>query len=218
MSQRPSTPPALHLVSGQSAPRRKTVAVLLDYMNFFGGGYEADLRRALDERARQSDLDMLFVYGRALDEPGQGSAAHNVVFDLIDGGAVDGVIVVSTLLSGHTGPDGVIQFLSTRYRGIPRVSLGMAVPGVPSVIIDNRSGIRALIDHLIHAHDCRRLAFIEGTPKNPEAEERLSVYREALEANGLPFDPALVEPGLFRKRSAVGAMRAILGRARPEGS
>lgn len=217
MSQRPSTPPALHLVSGEpAAPRRKTVAVLLDYMNFFGGGYEADLRHALDERARQLDLDMLFVFGRALDEPRQGAVAHNVVFDLLDGGAVDGVIVVSTLLSGHTGPAGVIQFLESRYRGVARVSLGMPVPGVPSVVVDNRFGMRALIDHLIEAHGCRRVAFIEGTPKNPEAEERFSVYREALEAHGLPYDPGLVEPGLFKKRSAVGAMRAILARARPD--
>lgn len=217
MSQRPSTPPALHLVSGEPArPRRKTVAVLLDYMNFFGGGYEADLRQALDERARHFDLDMLFVFGRALDEPRQGSVAHNVVFDLLDGGAVDGVIVASTLLSGHTGPDGVIEFLSTRYRSIPRVSLGMPVPGVPSVVVDNRFGMKVLIDHLIEAHDCRRIAFIAGTPKNPEAEERLAVYRETLEAHGLPYDPALVEPGLFAKRSAIGATRAILGRARPD--
>ena len=185
-------------------------------MNFFGGGYEADLRRALDERARELDLDMLFVYGRALDEPRQRSVAHNVVFDLLDGGAVDGVIVVSTLLSTHAGPAGVVDFLETRYRGLPRVSLGMPVPGVPSVVVDNRFGMRALIDHLIEVHGCRRLAFIEGSPKNPEAEERLSVYREALSAHGLPFDPALVEPGLFVKRSAVGAMRAILGRARPD--
>jgi len=217
MSERPSTPPALHLVSGDPPrPRRRTIAVLLDYMNFFGGGYEADLRRALDERARLSDADVLFVFGRALEEPRLGSVAHNVVFDLLDGGAVDGVIVVSTLLSGHTGPEGVAEFLSTRYRGLPRVSLGIAVPGVPSVVVDNRFGMRALIEHLIVDHQCRRIAFLGGTLHNPEAEARLSVYRETLEAHGLPFDPALVEPGLFQKRSAIGATRAILGRVRPD--
>jgi DNA-binding LacI/PurR family transcriptional regulator/signal transduction histidine kinase/ActR/RegA family two-component response regulator len=186
--------------------------VLLDYMNFFGGGYEADLRRALDRRSRELDLNLLLIFGRALAEPRQGSAAHNAIFDLLDKSAVDGLIVASSLLSGHCGPEGVAEFLQHRYRGMPLVSLGIAIPAVPSILVDNRSGMHSVIEHLIQEHGCRRIAFVAGTSRNPEAEHRFAVYRELLERHGLPYDPALVEAGNFVKRSAFGAVEAILAR------
>jgi DNA-binding LacI/PurR family transcriptional regulator/signal transduction histidine kinase/ActR/RegA family two-component response regulator len=193
-------------------PRRPTIAVLLDYMNFFGGGYEADFRRALDVRCRELDLNLLLVFGRALGEARQGSAAHNAVFDLFDKNTVDGVIVASTLLSGQCGTEGVSAFLAQRYQGMPIASVGLAVPGVPSLIVDNRTGMDAVIEHLIADHGCRRIAFIAGTPHNPEAALRLAVYREVLERHGLPFDPDLIESGDFVKRSAFAAIQTILTR------
>ena len=191
---------------------RRTIAVLLDYMDFFGGGYEADLRRALDARARELDLNLLLVFGRSLAEPRQGSSAHNALFDVLDRSGVDGVIVASTLLSGHCGAEGVAEFLEHRYGDMPLASIGIAVAGVPSVVVDNRSGMIQVLEHLIREHGRRRIAFIGGTPKNPESEARLQVYREVLERHGLPFDAALVESGYFMKRLAFSAVQTILGR------
>ena len=216
MSQRSnSSPPSVRLALARppsAKPRRLTIAVLLDYMNFFGGGYEADLRRALDARCRELDLNLLLVFGRALRDPRQGSIAHNAIFDLLDKSAVDGLIVSSTLLSGYCGKKGIEEFLEHRYRGMALASLGIEVPGVPSIVVENRSGMDAVLEHLIQDHGCRRVAFVGGTPHNPEAEERLAIYREALERHGLPFEPALVEPGYFVKRSAFAAVETILGR------
>jgi DNA-binding LacI/PurR family transcriptional regulator/signal transduction histidine kinase/ActR/RegA family two-component response regulator len=215
MGRRSHSPPSpLHLVAGASSskPRRRTVAALLDYLQFFGAGYEADLRRALDETCQALDLNLLMFFGRKLGEAQPGSAAHNEIFDLVDREAVDGVVIASTLLSGPHDGEVVERFLSARYLELPRVSLGLAIPGVPSVLIDNQSGMQAIVDHMIESHGVRRIAFIAGMPGHPEAEERFQVYRDALARHGIAFEPKLVESGYFVKRSGRNAMQTILDR------
>src|SRR5262245_19089004 len=49
---------------GSTQPARPNIAVLLDYMDLFGGGVEAGIRDALEELGRELDLNLLLVYGR----------------------------------------------------------------------------------------------------------------------------------------------------------
>ncbi len=200
---------------GRDQAPRQTIAVLIDYLSFLDGGYESELRRALIDRIEVLDLDLVLAFGGAIGDPS--TAGHDRIFELVAGGPVDGVILLSTCLAAHAGADGVARFAERlrRDRPLPMSSIGVALPGIPSVLVDNRPGMEAVVEHLILRHGRRRLAFLGGTPANPEAEERLGVYREMLDRHGLPFDPALVEPGYFVSRSGAAAMETILRRGVP---
>src|SRR6185295_10991411 len=78
------------------------------------------------------------------------------------------------------------------------------------ILIDNLSGMTALLRHVISEHGCRRVAFIGGTPSNPDTEVRLAAYRSALAEAGLPFDSRLVRFGDFVRRSGDIAMSDLL--------
>ncbi len=190
---------------------RKTVAVLIDFMDLFGGGYELELRNALEQECRERDLDLLLVYGGALDHPDPNQAAYNAIYELIRPERVDGIITISAGLSTHVGPAGLGRLFKTA--GVAaRCSAGVLVPGTPSIVMDNVAGMRALMQHLIEVHGHRRLGFIGGTPGNPDAETRFAIYRESLEAAGLPYDPALVVAGDFVRRSGDLATQELLSR------
>jgi signal transduction histidine kinase/ActR/RegA family two-component response regulator len=62
----------------------------------------------------------------------------------------------------------------------------------------------------VRDHAPRRIAFLAGTPNNPEAEVRLAAYRNVLARYGIAVDPALVVPGNFRANTARLAMEEIL--------
>jgi phosphoserine phosphatase RsbU/P len=194
---------------GASTRKRRTIAVLADYMTFFGGGYEAEIRDAFDTKCRERDLNLLLVFGRALGEPNPTSACHNEIFELMRPGRVDGVVIVSSSLASYGGVPS-IERLVARLAPMPVASLGVPVPGVPSVLIDNRGGMRVAVRHLIEAHRVRRVAFIGGLPDNTEAQARLAGYRDALEANGIEFDAALVEDGNFVSSGGRAAMKRLL--------
>ena len=207
----PSRAPASHGFGRPGASRRGTIALLLDFMNFFSGGYEGQLRNTFDAKCRELDLDLFVVFGRAVDEPQASLRAHNQIFDLMRSDSFDAVIVVSTLLAAHCGAQGMSRFVE-RYKGKPLCSVGVELPGVPSILVDNRPGMEASLEHMLVHHGHRRIAFVAGTPMNPEAELRLQVYRDVLARHGIPYDPALVESGYFMNGAGCSAMEAILAR------
>jgi len=194
-------------------PRRLKIAVLLDHLNFFGRGYEGQLRDALYKRASASGHNLVLVYGGALDEPTL-AAADNVIFRIIRTDDFDGIIVASALLSAYCGPDGVAKLVERYARG-RLCSVGTAIPGVPSLVLDNRSGMEAAVEHLVRHHGCRQLAFLAGTPHNPEAEARFAAYRAVLDRHGIAYDEARVASGQFLPALGRLAMDQILDRGVP---
>jgi DNA-binding LacI/PurR family transcriptional regulator/signal transduction histidine kinase/DNA-binding NarL/FixJ family response regulator len=195
----------------RSQPGRRTIAVLLDYTTQFVGSYEARLRSAFDAKCRQIDLNLLLVYGGAVDRPYGGSVTQNAIFGLMHPDRIDGLILLSTTLASFCGPDRMCHF-AEQYRSFPLCSIGLELPGVPSIVVDNRGGVEAVLEHMLREHDRRRLAFIGGPPENPEAQIRAEAYRSVLERRGIAVDPALMADGYFTSRGGYAAMDAILAR------
>lgn len=89
---------------------------------------------------------------------------------------------------------------------------GTATGAAGEVLIDDRAAALDMTRHLI-ALGHRRIGFIAGNPQQVSAARRLEGYREGLAEAGLPFDAALVAPGLFDYRSGLEAAAALLARS-----
>jgi phosphoserine phosphatase RsbU/P len=199
-----------------SSRQRKTIAVLVDYVDHRTGSYESLLRAGFEAECRRLDLDLLIVAGRALDHPDPKSRVHARIYDLLHADCVDGIILVAGGLASHSGPEGVRR-LCARYQGIPLASVGLAIAGVPSIVVDGRPGMHALVEHMVSDHKCRRIAFLGGPVNNPDARLRLEVYRGVLESHQIAFDEALVTTGEFNVESGQMAIDELFDRgARPE--
>jgi DNA-binding LacI/PurR family transcriptional regulator len=99
--------------------------------------------------------------------------------------------------------------------GFPIVLQG-SLPGlaIPSVDIDNVSGARRAVEHLIGLGR-RRIACITNAPlAYTAAQQRLDGYRAALEAAGMAVEETLIEEAAFDAGSGHRAMARVLGRAR----
>ena len=129
--------------------------------------------------------------------------------DLIGTENCDALLVLSSLLSNfERSKDRIAKFFE-RYKPLPCVSMGDPFDGLHSVQVDNHSGMRDIITHLIKVHHFHKIAFIRGPATNSEAEERFTVYREVLEANGLVFDPDLVADGNWKHASGALAVYTL---------
>ena len=98
--------------------------------------------------------------------------------------------------------------------GFPIVLQG-SLPGldVASVDIDNVSGARRAVEHLIGLGR-RRIACITNAPlAYTAAQERRDGYRAALEAAGIEYDPQFVAEAAFDAGSGHRAMAELLQRA-----
>ena len=56
-----------------------------------------------------------------------------------------------------------IKSFCSQFKPLPMVSVGEAVKDIPSIQIDNRSGLHSLMEHLILDHRYRRIACIQGS-------------------------------------------------------
>jgi DNA-binding LacI/PurR family transcriptional regulator len=123
---------------------------------------------------------------------------------------------------GEHNTDGLIVFtqsidekeLGRLYAlNFPTVLLYQTPPSalnIPSVTIENKSGARMIVEHLIQVHHRRRIVFLRGPEGNEDSKWREGGYREALKANGIPFDPSLITVGGFNEDEARDAMQELL--------
>src|SRR5829696_5572998 len=109
---------------------------------------------------------------------------------------------VDALLIVPAGPDHRYIATSARTVFLDRPPRGVAAD---TVLLDNVGGARRAVEHLI-AHGHERIACVADAAELHTAGERLRGYRAALEAAGLPEDPALVVSG---NRDAVAAQAAV---------
>lgn len=121
----------------------------------------------------------------------------------------DGIVV-----SGPRVDDAGLVALA--HDGFPIVLQG-SLPGIdaPSVDVDNESGARSAVEHLIGL-GWRRIGCITNAPlAYTAAQERLAGYRAALADAGIPFDDRLVAEADFDAGSGHRAMAQLLSSGGP---
>lgn len=79
------------------------------------------------------------------------------------------------------------------------------------VTIDNREAARVAVEHLI-ALGRRRIATITGDLYNADGVDRLAGYEDALQAAGIPLDPALIIPGTFTRMAGTENLQTLVER------
>ncbi|ERP31504.1 diguanylate cyclase [Chitinivibrio alkaliphilus ACht1] len=135
---------------------------------------------------------------------------YDVIFDLIKSSSCfDGYLIFAGSVADGESPQKAIEYCHSVTQK-PVVSLSMRVPGVSSVCVENRSGIRAMIQHLYEQHGKRKFVCITGPSTHPEAMERLSAYKDTLLELGIPSQEERIIPGSFSKKSGHHAIASLL--------
>ena len=123
------------------------------------------------------------------------SYGHEAFFRIASERRFDGLIFPSHYLSWNRSPEQLREFIQSF--DVPAVALGLAVPGTPSIVVDNVSGFYQQIEHLIKVHGYRRLAYLDGPKWNSEAQVRRATYLRVLADNGLPCEEDLIYEGYW---------------------
>lgn len=189
--------------SSPNASPPKTLALLADR---FDEPYQQAILRTMEEAANQRGISLLAVAGGIPGSTLRSSDRRSLMFELVTPDTVDGVILLAGTMVNKLGID-ALEALLKRVVGLPVCAIGVEVPGVSSVLVDNEAGIDQAMHHLVSHHGVKRIACIRGPAKNLEAEARFRAYRTALEKAGAGFDPELVLEGDFLRHSGEAAIQ-----------
>ncbi|MBN1667442.1 MAG: substrate-binding domain-containing protein [Anaerolineales bacterium] len=172
---------------------RPTIGVLVDSL---ASGYQIELWRGLKQAAERQDVNLLCFVGREIDSPVENFSQANAIYKLATSQSVDGLIFLTGTLSHYVSLERTQAFVD-QFGNLPVVSVAVSMPEMASVILDNYSGSRAVVEHLIKDHGYERIAYARMRSGHAEGDERFRAYREALADHGIAFNPKLVVPGEY---------------------
>ncbi|MBN2193298.1 MAG: SpoIIE family protein phosphatase [Polyangiaceae bacterium] len=187
---------------------RYRIGLLVDSLS---SEYTALIWRAAMRAATERGVETMTFVGERLGAPRPSEATQNRIYELVSAARVDGAILVSSVLAHNCGEAG-IRSMCQRLAPLPTCSVGMAVEGVPSLIVDNSGGMELGTAHLLDVHRCRRIAFIAAEPGVHESELRLQGFRRAHADRGLSVDERLIDHGDFTMVGGTAAMRRLMSR------
>lgn len=187
--------------------KRFTIGFLVD---FFTDDYQAEILKGISSETEEQDVNLICFCGGMLNSPQTHHQPRNAVYDLVNKKIVDGLIILGSTIGNFVDID-ILQSFYQSFSSIPIVSVGIdiRIDGIPKLLIDNAMGMRRIVEHLIIAHNCSRIAFIQGTEDSIEAGIRFYAYKEVLLKYSIPFDPELVCPGDFYFGSGEKAIKLL---------
>ncbi len=99
---------------------------------------------------------------------------------------VDGLVIIDQVIT-----DGELLRLREKAAGLVLVDRELPGSGISCVLLDNRHGMRQIVEHLIDRGH-KRMLLVLNSLRFFNDREKLAGYREALEAHGIAYDDSLV--------------------------
>lgn len=132
----------------------------------------------------------------------------HIILRLIKTHQVDAMIIAGMVSEAVLQK--VTDAVSRSKKQVPVVSVTFASEATQGVLIDNASGMKELMSHLLDEHGYERLAFIGGPPGQQEAETRKQVFVEELQRRNLPIREDWFAYGNFLPVSGTEAIKQLI--------
>ena len=162
----------------------------------------------MEDAAHAHDVNLICCSGGTLRDSTGETTAANVLYDLVGAERLDGLVIWSGVLH-HVDHETAQDFYHRYAAFLPTVSLGVQVEGIPSVVVDNYTGMYSAVEHLVAVHGYHRIAFVRGPEGHEEAEDRYRAYQDVLAAHDIEVDLSLVAPGNNQHSSGVEAVALL---------
>ncbi|MBN1411809.1 MAG: GGDEF domain-containing protein [Spirochaetales bacterium] len=173
-------------------------------INTLFGSYQEQLLKGVLDEAKLHDVNLLVIPAGFFPPVGPYFYQYEVINHFITKKNLDGLIMATGTLFNYSVREEMYTFIKN-LSPMPIVSLSVALKGIPSILIDNKSGIREIMEHLILFHGFKKIAFIKGAENNTDAEERFDAYLESLERHQIEPDPDIIIPGDFTREAGIAA-------------
>ena len=170
--------------------------------------YQSTVWHAISQRAQEKGFGSISFLGSRLGSPIASEASSNLAYLLATKRNIDGLIIIASSLETFLTTVDLKAFFAP-LADLPRVSIGMRIPGMSDIIVDGNKAQTQVMEHLIDEHNLKRFALISGPASHDEAISRLKVFYTILEKRNIAVDPRLIATGTFTQESGIQAVAAL---------
>lgn len=191
------------------ADLRPIIAILTDhYLE-----YQASIVELIASELSEAGYASVCVTIRELQKLDSGisteKTANSFLYEL-DQYKISGVIALSGTLVRSNSPTTLIQIFNDI--DLPKVSTGFELANVPSVKLDETSGMRDLMAHLLSSGERKHFAYLRGYDNDPYSLAREAVFRSSLQAHGLDPERCAYIHGDYNAFTAYQSVHELLSK------
>ncbi len=193
----------------------KNIGILIQRPTGAGGFFDDAFKAIRECIAKRNEAGFFIFNGGHISFATAYMAVYNKIYSLVSDRFLDGIIVDYTI--GNSIPQKKFREFCLGFGNVPVITILGTLQGMPSVCLDNRTGMRELMSHLTGRMGYTKLGFIKGVKGNPDAEQRFDVFNEVLlelglleEAYDTDQDYAQVFQGNFTEAAGTGAAEHFL--------
>jgi PAS domain S-box-containing protein len=171
--------------------------------------YQRDIWRGICDEAALQDINVICFPGEIIQSKYRFESQANIIYKLAGKENVNGIIILANTIGQCISKDELVDFF-TSYNPLSLVSIGIKFKHIPSIIVNNKTGLFQLMSHLIKEHKCRKFVFISGPKGHQEAEERFRTFKKAMKEYESSIDSELCIQGDFLEESGRRAINKLL--------
>ncbi|KMQ52167.1 Serine phosphatase RsbU, regulator of sigma subunit [Chitinispirillum alkaliphilum] len=186
---------------------QKTICLFLEGL---AESYYSRIWPGISDSVRQNGYNLVCYEGGSLSVSPENPYEHqvNLIYQHVDISKIDGLIMSGTIRD-YISDEVFLEFLH-QFRDIPIVTLTPAIDDIPSVILDNESGVRSILSHFHDVHGFRKYVFIGGTEGNIDADQRLAGFRKFMKKYGLEYGDERIKYGNYSREGGYLATKEFL--------
>ncbi len=184
------------------------------YSNGYNGNITLKALEGFKKYAAVRDFDIHFYIGfAAYNETEMFNVGQFNIYKLVKYEEYDGIIVFSGLLNDNALAERICR--EARDNNVPVVSVGMKIDDIPYVGINNKDGMRDLVEHLVTEHGVKDVIYIGGSEGHVDTVERLEVVQDVLKEHGIELKEENIYYGDWINEKAIAIADGLS--KRPEG-
>ena len=131
---------------------------------------------------------------------------QKIISSLITKNNVDGIIIASAILGNHVTKAEFSSYINKTF-SVPKISIGIELPNIPSIIVNQKMGFESIIKDLIINHKCNDIAIMSVKGNNEDAITRMNIIKSIFKKYNIKLDKNKIMYGRFTYDGAFTAIQ-----------
>lgn len=131
---------------------------------------------------------------------------YETLLQFINKNNIDGLLVASATLTYDSSISEIVRQIKSFDPSLPKISIGLEVEGVHSLMIDCTNALKELCEHLIEVHGVKNPLVIRCSEGNFESDERELTILEIFARHRMNISQERILDGLFLSDNAYSVL------------
>ena len=182
------------------------IGLLID---FVVSEYAERIIRGVSLACQEKNAELIvFSIGKLQDFSGGFDYQYVAVSSFVSSKNLDGAIFISGTIMHTLNKTEAASYIKS-FRPLPIANISMEIPGVPSVVVEDREAYETIIKELVSRQRCRKFAIFAVRTNSTEIKTRLKNIKEILNDNGISEDEITIWKSTLSYTPALEDLRNI---------